>query len=168
MIEEVVDTQYDAVNWGMMELLVFKRAAGDASAGILARAAAQTAGLQAWLERQLGGRTWFNGESFGWGDLSVVPYVNASVFFGQAPKAGSRLAAWHARVNERASVAKTAAAANEAAATGMPVVATLVESGAFKREYRDHRLEWMIRSGGLQVVEQGIKSGTIRFSHEIT
>jgi glutathione S-transferase/RNA polymerase-associated protein len=168
MIEEVVDTQYDAVNWGMMELLVFKRATGDASAGLLARAAAQTAGLQGWLERQLGGRTWFNGESFGWGDLSVVPYVNGSVLFGQPPKAGSRLAAWHARVNEHASVAKTAAAANEAAATGMPLVATLVESGAFKREYRDHRLEWMIRSGGMQIVEQGIESGTIRFSYEVT
>jgi len=38
---------------------------------------------------------------FGWADLSVVPYVNGSVFFGNAPKAGSKLAAWHARVNER-------------------------------------------------------------------
>src|SRR6187455_517851 len=26
MIEEVVDTQYDAVNWGTMEMVVFKRA----------------------------------------------------------------------------------------------------------------------------------------------
>jgi glutathione S-transferase/RNA polymerase-associated protein len=167
MIEEVVDTQYDAVNWGMMEMLVFKRADGDLASALLARAASQTAGLQGWLERQLAGKQWFNGDAFGWGDLSVVPYVNASSFFGQAPQPRSALGAWLARVNERPSVARTAAAANEAAATGMPLVAALVESGAFKREYRDHRLEWMIRSGGMAVVEQGLARDNIRFSYEI-
>jgi RNA polymerase-associated protein len=33
-----------------------------------------------------------------------------------------------------------------------------------RREYRDHRLEWMIRSGGIEVVEKGLKDDTIRFS----
>jgi len=32
------------------------------------------------------------------------------------------------------------------------------------REYRDHRLDWMIRSGGLQVVVDGLKDDTIRLS----
>jgi glutathione S-transferase/RNA polymerase-associated protein len=167
MIEEVVDTQYDAVNWGLMEMLIFKRADGDLATKIIARAAEQTAGLQAWLERQLGTAKWLSGDAFGWGDLSVVPYVNASVLFGQAPKQGSKLGEWHARVNERPSVAKTSAAANEAAATGMAAIAGLVESGTFKREYRDHRLEWMIRSGGMSIVEQGLARQTIRFSYEI-
>jgi glutathione S-transferase/RNA polymerase-associated protein len=167
MIEEVVDTQYDAVNWGLMEMLIFKRADGDLATKIVARAAEQTAGLQAWLERHLGTAKWLGGDAFGWGDLSVVPYVNASVLFGQAPKQGSKLGEWHARVNERPSVAKTTAAANEAAATGVAAIAGLVESGTFKREYRDHRLEWMIRSGGMSIVEQGLARGTIRFSYEI-
>ncbi len=166
MIEEVVDTQYDAVNWGMMEMLVFKRAEGNLASSILARAASQTVGLQGWLERQLGGNRWFNGDAFGWGDLSVVPYVNGSAFFGTAPQPGSPLATWLERVNERPSVARTTAAANEAATNGMPMVAQLVESGAFKREYRDHRLEWMIRSGGMEIVEQGLERGNIRFSYE--
>jgi glutathione S-transferase/RNA polymerase-associated protein len=37
----------------------------------------------------------------------------------------------------------------------------------FKREYRDHRLEWMMRSGGTQIVLDGLKNGNIRFSTEI-
>jgi RNA polymerase-associated protein len=32
------------------------------------------------------------------------------------------------------------------------------------REYRDYRLEWMIRSGGMEVVLAGLRAGTIRFS----
>lgn len=42
----------------------------------------------------------------------------------------------------------------------------LVEQGHIKREYRDHRLEWMIRMGGLQVVLDGIEKDNIRFSYD--
>jgi len=45
-------------------------------------------------------------------------------------------------------------------------VAGLIKTGAFKRQYRDHRLEWMIRSGGLQVVLDGLKQDNIRFNSE--
>jgi glutathione S-transferase/RNA polymerase-associated protein len=65
-------------------------------------------------------------------------------------------------------VARTAEAATAAATTGMPLVARLVESGEFKREYRDHRVEWMIRSGGLSIVQKGLADGSIRFSYEIS
>jgi hypothetical protein len=51
---------------------------------------------------------------------------------------------------------------------GMTQVAGAVQSGVFKREYRDHRLEWMIRSGGLDVVLEGIKNNNIRFSNELS
>ncbi|MBU6271320.1 MAG: hypothetical protein KGQ67_08465 [Betaproteobacteria bacterium] len=33
-----------------------------------------------------------------------------------------------------------------------------------KREYRDHRLEWMIKSGGIEVVLAGLRDGNIRFT----
>jgi glutathione S-transferase/RNA polymerase-associated protein len=42
----------------------------------------------------------------------------------------------------------------------------LIEQGLFKREYRDHRLEWMIRSGGIQVVLDGLARHNIRFTPE--
>jgi len=32
------------------------------------------------------------------------------------------------------------------------------------RQYRDHRLEWMIAGGGIAVVLEGMQKGTIRFS----
>jgi glutathione S-transferase/RNA polymerase-associated protein len=49
----------------------------------------------------------------------------------------------------------------------MPDLAALVASGRFKRQYRDHGLEWMMRSGGLPIVLEGIEKGTIRFGNEI-
>jgi glutathione S-transferase/RNA polymerase-associated protein len=44
----------------------------------------------------------------------------------------------------------------------------MVASGEFKRLYRDHRLEWMVRSGGVEVVLDGLSKETIRFSRELS
>jgi glutathione S-transferase len=165
-LEEVMDTHYEAINWGLAEVLAFGRAQGELAARLVARAAAQTAALQAWLEPQLAGRPWFNGSAFGMGDLCVAPFLNGSVGFGNGPKPGTPLAGWLARVNERPSVAAAAAAANQAAAeaaSSLGAVAEQVRAGRFKREYRDHRLEWMIRSGGLEVVLEGLAKDNIRF-----
>ncbi len=164
MLEEVMDTQYEAINWGLLEIEGFKRAGGALREQMLARAASQTAALQAWLERALGGRDWFGGARFGWGDAAVVPHLNASAARGQAPPAGSPLAHWLRRANERPSVAACVAAVR---AIVMPDLAALVASGRFKRQYRDHRLEWMMRSGGLPIVLEGMEKGTIRFGEEI-
>lgn len=166
MLEEVMDTHFEAINWGLSEIRWFRRAEGAAADALFAAAKAQTEGFFAWLERQLGDRAWFNGDDFGWGDLSVVPYVNGSVGHGNPPAEGSRLAAWLARANARPSVAACVAdiAALNAAGASMGNVAELVEKGLFKREYRDHRLEWMIKSGGVQVVLKGLERDNIRFA----
>ena len=167
MLEEVMDTHYEAINWGLSELKWFRRAEGELAETITANAKRQTEGFFAWLERQLGDRTWFNGETFGWGDLSVVPYLNGSVGQGFPPAEGSKLAAWLARANARPSVAAANRAAMESANnSAMPNVAEMLEQGLFKREYRDHRLEWMIKSGGLDVVLKGLEKGNIRFTPE--
>jgi glutathione S-transferase/RNA polymerase-associated protein len=167
MLEEVMDTHYEAINWGLSELRWFKRAEGDQAAAIEAAAKVQTEGFFCWLERQLGERTWFNGETFGWGDLSVVPFLNGSAGQGHRPPEGSRLADWLARANERASVVQTVAEVLEMVkVSAMGNVAELVEKGLFKREYRDHRLEWMIKSGGLDVVIKGLERDNIRFAPE--
>src|SRR5262245_19522843 len=165
-LEEVMDTHYEAINWGIAEILAFGRAQGELAQRMLARAAAQTAALLDWLEPHLDGRSWLNGERFGMGDLCAVPFVNGSVGFGNGPRPGTRLADWLARTNERPSVTAAAAAARAAAAaaaTSLGSVAKEIASGRFKREYRDHRLEWMIRSGGLEVVIDGLAKGNIRF-----
>ena len=54
-----------------------------------------------------------------------------------------------------------------AALGGFQDLEPIIEQGLFKREYRDHRLEWMLRSGGVDVVLDGLAKGTIRFSREI-
>jgi RNA polymerase-associated protein len=79
------------------------------------------------------------------------------------PAPDTTLAAWYQRLVERPSVAATFAE-HAAAAGRMPAILDAFRSGAKVREYRDYRLEWMIRSGGMEVVLAGLRAGTIRFS----
>lgn len=166
MLEELCDTYYEAINWAAMEIRVFRRATGELADRLLARGAAQVAGVNAHLERQLGDRAWFTGASFGWGDLSVVPAVHAASLTGNPPSPGSSLAQWYERTLARPSVAATFEVAAESM-QGFEMIPQLVESGLFKREYRDHRLEWMLRSGGVEIVLDGMRKGNVRFSSEL-
>jgi hypothetical protein len=50
---------------------------------------------------------------------------------------------------------------------GFELLPQLVASGQFRREYRDHRLEWMLRSGAVDVVLDGIRKDNIRFAREL-
>ncbi|MEJ0043690.1 MAG: glutathione S-transferase family protein [Rhizomicrobium sp.] len=91
---------------GMGEIRWFKAAEGERGADHRGRAAMQARGIYAWLERHLADKPWFNGETFGWADLSVVPYVNGALGSGFAPDRGSKLSAWLERANGRPSVQK--------------------------------------------------------------
>ena len=166
-IEEVMDTAFEPINWGMGEIRWFKRAEGARAQEIERRATAQARGLYDWLSRLMGDQEWFGGLRFGWADLSVVPYLNGARGQGIGPHESSPLGQWLKRANERPSVAKAAKAAADSIKS-MANVADAVKARLFKREYRDHRLEWMIRSGGLDVVIEGIKTDTIRFSNELS
>ena len=33
-----------------------------------------------------------------------------------------------------------------------------------QRQYRDHRLEWMMKSGGAEIVLAGLANGTVKFA----
>jgi len=75
------------------------------------------------------------------------------------------IAPWLKRCAERPSVR----ASFEGARAWLPAmaqVAQVVESGGFKRRYRDYRLEWMVRSGGIEVVREGLARDNIRFNGE--
>ncbi len=166
MIEEICDTYYEAVNWALYEIRFFKRATGALAETLTARAGEQIAGVNARLDRELGTREYFNGTAVGWGDISVLPAVNAAALSGFPPKAGSALERWLDRMRARPSVQKVLASAAESMA-GFEMLPQLVESGQFVREYRDHRVEWMLRSGGAQIVLDGISKRNIRFSVEL-
>ena len=163
MIEDVMDTQYEANNWGTFEVLRYRRASGPLAEKLLAYGKRNIGQLQRWLDAQLGSRPWFNGDAFGWGDLSVIPYLNRSAGYGYLPENGSRLADWFARANQRETVAKVRAQM-QAALDALPDLGELLRKGEVVRQYRDHRLEWMIAAGGLSVVAEGLEQGTIRFS----
>lgn len=166
MLEDAMDTHFEAINWGLSEVRHFKRVEGAEAERVFARAGEQLAGWFAWLDAQLGERDWFNGAQFGWGDLSVLPYVNGAAGFGFAPQS-SRLQDWAERANQRPSVvpvvAAAAAVAFDSEAVSLEAVHQALEAGLFKREYRDHRLEWMVRTAGLQVVADGIAKNNVRF-----
>ena len=163
LTEEVCDTHYEALNWGFGEILWFKRATGDLADRMRATAADQTRIIQAWLEARLGTADWFGGDRFGWADAAAAPVVNRSVHYGLVPAADSTLAAWHARVIGRPSVAQTFIEFDEAAAR-MAAAADLYTTGGRRREYRDHRLEWMVKSGGIDIVLAGLRDNNIRFA----
>ncbi len=165
MLEDVMDTHFEAITWGLAELRYFGRAPGERAEAMAAEAGRQLAGWLTWLDRELADRPWFNGPSFGWGDLCVVPFLNGAAGFGHRPS--GRLEAWWTRANERPSVAEwarsAAAASFEGSSLGLERVREALEKGLFKREYRDHRLEWMVKTGGLEVVADGLKKHNIRF-----
>src|SRR5437588_1823362 len=85
MLEELCDTYYEAINWALAEIRFFRRATGDQADSLIARAGEQIGGVHSWLERELGTRAWFNGAEFGWGDLSVIPYIAGSAGLGLVP-----------------------------------------------------------------------------------
>jgi glutathione S-transferase/RNA polymerase-associated protein len=165
-IEELCDTYFEAINWGVTEIRVFGRAKGDLADQLIAHAGQQIKGLYAYFERQLGDAPFFGGEAFGWGDLSVYPHVVGAAAQGVLPTPGSKLAAWFARAKDRPSTQKALSPAKKMLQS-LPDLAAMVDSGALVRQYRDHRLEWMIRSGGLSIVLDGIAKKTIRFSTEL-
>src|ERR1700761_5671675 len=132
-IEEIMDTSFEPINWGLGEIKWFKRAEGERARTLEARASAQARGIYEWLTRQLGRGEWFGGERFGWGDLCVVPYLNGARGNGVGPDEASPLGRWLKRANERPSVAKSAGAA-KAVVTSMSGVHKAIESGMFKRE----------------------------------
>jgi len=163
MIEEAMDTHYEAINWGLGEIEFMKRATGALATELISNAKRQAESWWSWLTRELGSADWFSGRTFGRADLSVIPYLNGSAGFGLAPDRDSALGAWVARANARPAVAATADEAT-ASRNGLYALPDLIAKGLFKREYRDYRLEWMIKTGGLSVVLEGLDKKNIRFS----
>jgi len=163
MIEEAMDTHYEAINWALGEIEFMKRATGTLAAQLVGTARRQCESWWGWLTKELGSAEYFGGGAFGRADLSVIPYLNGSAGFGITPAKGTTLAEWVTRVSARPAVRQTADEAT-ASRNGLYALPQLIEQGLFKREYRDYRLEWMIKSGGLAVVLDGLERKTIRFS----
>ena len=104
MIEEAMDTHYEAINWALGEIHHFGRSDGALRTQLLAGAEADLKQWHAWLEAQLRNAPWLSGERFGWADASVLPHLLGSEAFGLGPAPESGLGAYLARGRERPSV----------------------------------------------------------------
>jgi glutathione S-transferase/RNA polymerase-associated protein len=133
MLEDTLDTIYEGVTWAVFEIEGWGRATGELRTVLLKRAAEQIANFNRWLERELGNRTWFNGEDRK-GVACAYPFVAGAAGQATCPRARSQRGG--ARWSGRAS-----SAAGHRQRTGRHglEVPQMLKSGIFKREYRDHR-----------------------------
>ena len=162
MIEELCDTTVDAINWGLMEIRFFRRAEGAAAEQMMSRAGAQLAAVWDRLESELADRPWMSGERFGRADASVIVHVVASGLFGFPPAdRHPRLREWAARCVELESVKRDQA--DLAVFMGGEGIRGMRKGPKIRRQYRDHRLEWMLKTGGLDIVLRGLEGETIHF-----
>jgi glutathione S-transferase/RNA polymerase-associated protein len=164
MLEEMMDGEYEAVNWGIGEIKIFGRAVGDREQTLLTRAGLQLQRLWNRLDRELEGRPWFNGPVFGRGDAVVLPHLMLSQNLGYpVDDRRPKLADWLSRASERDSARRVIDEAREAF---QRISADEVDRRAVVRQYRDYRLEWMFKTGGSDIVVDGLLNGSIRFADE--
>lgn len=165
MIEEVCDTHYEAINWAYGEVNWFKRAEGSEADRLNKVVKEQTAQILEWLAEQLGDADFFSGEKVGYADICVAPMLNRSVVNGNGPEEGTPLQKWHERMGKVDAVKETWEEVREAAPRMAAMGPETWKKGAGRRrEYRDHRLEFMIKNGAIGIVQQGLENDNIRFS----
>lgn len=160
MLEEIADTQFEAANWALGEIRFFGRAEGDQARRLTEAAAGAIARHLDRLEAELAERSHLSGRSFGLADVALVPHVTAADFFGFGPgPERPRLDAWLERMRSRDSVRRD-------------LEEVLAAVGSFgerrgARQYRDHRLEWMMKHGGDSIVREGLERGTIELARDV-
>jgi glutathione S-transferase len=166
MLEEICDTQFESINYGLTEVVMFQRANGALAEQLIAKAKNDTDAMCHFLSRALGERLFFDGLQPGRADIGVFPHLNNAAVLGNGPAPGSSLDAWLRRMRERPSVEQTVAEA-KASVGIIKRLAQRIAEGKEQRLYRDHRLEWILRSGGLPIVDEGLQNRSIRFSPTI-
>lgn len=161
MLEEICDTQLEAINFGLSEVTLLPARNQAAAQAVLARGRAELKDIFALLEGKLGDADYFGGASFGRADLCVLPYLNAAQAMKNGPETRV-LTAWLKRVNARPSVQATVAEVKAA----IPIFKEMmgrIQSGAERRHFRDHRLDWFMRSGGAPILFERIEGDSVRF-----
>jgi glutathione S-transferase len=162
MLEEICDSELDAINWGLMEIGVFRRAQGEQAEAMRAHAREQFARIWDRVEGELLGSPWAAGDVFGRADAALYPHLTAANYFGfPLTERHPKLRDWVRRAGERPSVARDAAELIEAMSTGFGSDAHMKS-----RQYRDHRLEWMFKAGGREIVLRGLDKGNIRLADD--
>ena len=85
---------------------------------------------------------------------------------GNKPAPQSRLDSWLRAMRGRPSAQRVKSDVIATLAQ-FAAIAQRIASGQQQRQYRDHRLDWMMRSGGVEIVVDGFKARTLRFSKDV-
>jgi glutathione S-transferase len=163
MLQTVVAKLYDPINWGLTEIVMLGRVPPEKGLEIRSFAQRQAAGINTWLEQQLGNALWFAGEAFGAADIFVFPLLNGATRQALVPDE-SPLTDWLERMRARPSVQTVLADAAAFMASQTPE--TIAGWRTAKRQYRDSRIEWVIRTAGIDVIAEGLAAGRIVFSRD--
>jgi glutathione S-transferase len=162
MLEDIADIELEPAIWAVMEVQVFGRAMGELATKLLAAAQAAIGRQLDRLELELANAPYLTGDTFGIADIAFVPHVAGAAMFGiKAGPTRPRTSDWVKRVRGRPSVQTEE---NEVRASIATSLADAEQARLRPRQYRDHRLEWMLKHGGLPIVLEGIEKGTIQFS----
>lgn len=161
MLEETCDTQLEAINFCLSEMTAFPASDAAAARAVVARGQAELKDIFALLEAKLGAADYFGGDRFGRADICVLPHLNTARVMRNGPTSEA-LTAWMERVNARPSVSANLAEVKQAIPIYKEMMAR-IQSGEEQRHYRDHRLDWLVRSGGAPILFDRIKNGSVRF-----
>jgi glutathione S-transferase len=162
MLEDMADIEFEPAVWAVTEVQVFGRASGELGAKLLEAAAAAIGRQLDRLEQELADAPYLTGESFGIADIAFLPHVAGAAMFGvKAGPSRPKVGDWVKRVRTRPSVQSEEAEVRASIASSL---ADAEQARLRPRQYRDHRLEWMLKNGGLPIVLDGIEKRTIQFS----
>lgn len=92
-----------------------------------------------------------------------MPCLNRPAYWKLESATESLLALWLDRVKQRPA-AQEIVAEYDAAILAIPAVEGAYISGKRQRKYRDHRLEWMIKCDGVDIVLEGLQRKNDRLS----
>lgn len=173
-LDLVMESVYEPINWARAEM-VYARRVPDAALEkqLMAKNDADQKSIQQWLQTKLADKNYFNGDgsAFGYADIAVAPYISRSVIYGQGPAPGSPLANWFSRIQKRPSVQETFKEAEGALDGFFKALGNFTAHHSDKlkedrprRLYRDHRLEWFVKNGAIDIVKEGIEEDNVRFS----
>ena len=165
VLEDVADTELEPALWAMFEVRFFGRAPGELGELLVSAATSCIERHLDRLEQALGDRDFFGGDSFGIADCSLVPHLGGAAQLGiKAGPGRPRLSEWVKRVRARPSVQRDQ---EHVRALAGSLDEEAQAAASRPRQYRSHRLEWMLKYGGLPVVLEGLERGTIQFSRAL-